>query len=164
MAELQQNSLGFRAILESLHDFLHTWIGGSKVLISSTGQVSVDVGEMNNLAIAAWDPIFFFHHSYVDYLYAEWQTMIQDALKQTNLFYNADTEYGLLAGQPDYIYDIKLQPYIYWHKIARDKLFDQASLYERSGQLLAIMSNTSQPYLKQGFIIEIENVPIVLTN
>jgi tyrosinase len=30
------------------------------------------LGEMSNVPVASFDPVFWYHHSYVDYLYAEW--------------------------------------------------------------------------------------------
>jgi hypothetical protein len=34
-------------------------------------------GDLNSVPDSAYDPLFFYHHTYVDYMYAEWQTMIQ---------------------------------------------------------------------------------------
>jgi hypothetical protein len=34
-------------------------------------------GEMNNVPAAPFDPVFWYHHCYVDYLYAEWTSMVQ---------------------------------------------------------------------------------------
>jgi tyrosinase len=46
-----------QSLLESGHDGLHGWVGGS----------------MGSVTTAAFDPIFWFHHSNVDRLWATWQ-------------------------------------------------------------------------------------------
>lgn len=49
--------LTFQTQLESIHDGVHMWVGGS----------------MESIATAAYDPIFWAHHSMVDRLWYLWQ-------------------------------------------------------------------------------------------
>eukprot|EP00250_Pteridium_aquilinum_P020881 c24976_g3_i1 orf=749-2773(-) len=51
---------GHYASLELVHDYVHSTVGGSG-------------GHLTYPEIAAFDPIFFFHHSNVDRLFALWQ-------------------------------------------------------------------------------------------
>jgi hypothetical protein len=37
-----------------------------------------NTGDMYEPATSSYDPIFYMHHAFVDYLYAEWQSMIQE--------------------------------------------------------------------------------------
>jgi hypothetical protein len=81
---VQQMGVGFRARLEEAHDFMHGWFGGHyNMMIGSrnAGDVFASLGieappstdgTMNIVQVAAFDPVFFFHHTYVDYIYAEW--------------------------------------------------------------------------------------------
>jgi tyrosinase len=50
---------GFRGTLESLHDRVHSWIGG----------------HMGSIVNAACDPVFFLHHCNIDRLWARWQDL-----------------------------------------------------------------------------------------
>ncbi len=76
--------LGFRARLEGIHDFIHGYFGGHGVMsvgnnkatkvyaaLGITDAPYMD-GTMNVVQLAAFDPVFWFHHTYVDYIYAEW--------------------------------------------------------------------------------------------
>jgi tyrosinase len=47
----------FTFAVENLHNAVHVWVGG----------------EMNDQKFAAWDPIFWAHHTMVDRLWALWQ-------------------------------------------------------------------------------------------
>ncbi|KAJ7839882.1 photo-regulated tyrosinase [Mycena leptocephala] len=57
--------------LESVHDYLHAWIGGDP----ATGPG----GHMRQPRASAFDPIFWLHHAYVDRLLALWSAMNPDA-------------------------------------------------------------------------------------
>lgn len=64
-------------MLEEIHGEFHLWIGGVTTTLPNGTASPVPIeGDMASLSTAAFDPIFFFHHSFVDYMYAEWQTMI----------------------------------------------------------------------------------------
>lgn len=39
--------------LEVLHDGVHTWVGG----------------DMGDLGLSAFDPVFYFHHAFIDYVW-----------------------------------------------------------------------------------------------
>jgi tyrosinase len=60
------SQFGHYASLELVHDFVHGVLGGSG-------------GHMSYPELAAFDPIFFFHHSNVDRLTALWQYCYPDA-------------------------------------------------------------------------------------
>jgi hypothetical protein len=80
--------LGFRTRLEEVHDYFHLWFGGHLPYMVGNLDASkvfedlgiIDVfsydGAMNLVPIAAFDPVFYFHHAYVDYIYAEWQASV----------------------------------------------------------------------------------------
>ena len=53
----------FEVHYEVLHNAIHSWIGGP------------DPHSMSSLDYAAYDPIFFFHHSTLDRLWAIWQEL-----------------------------------------------------------------------------------------
>ena len=50
----------FTTQLEDIHDFIHGWTGGG-------------LGDMGSVGTAAWDPIFWSHHSNIDRLWYLWQ-------------------------------------------------------------------------------------------
>ncbi|EMR68281.1 putative tyrosinase precursor protein [Eutypa lata UCREL1] len=47
---------------EYIHNNVHNWVGGA-------------AGQMGDVPVAAYDPIFFLHHCNIDRLYAIWQTL-----------------------------------------------------------------------------------------
>ena len=49
---------GFENNLEQQHNTAHRWVGGN----------------MDDLSTSAWDPVFYLHHSFVDYLWEEFRT------------------------------------------------------------------------------------------
>ncbi|KAK3092238.1 hypothetical protein FSP39_000151 [Pinctada imbricata] len=51
------NTTWFRGYCEFLHNLVHVWVGGF----------------MTRIDTAPRDPIFFLHHSYIDYLWWKWQ-------------------------------------------------------------------------------------------
>ncbi len=57
----------FSTRLQDLHDFVHGWAGGTEPGNENVG------GDMGNIATAAFDPIFWAHHTMIDRLWYEWQ-------------------------------------------------------------------------------------------
>lgn len=57
----------FSADAENPHDSLHVWVGG----------------DMQNIAWAAYDPLFWSHHSFEEYLFCQWQDAHPDAVAPT---------------------------------------------------------------------------------
>ncbi|KAJ4347797.1 uncharacterized protein N0V89_009167 [Didymosphaeria variabile] len=51
--------------LEFIHNNVHYWVGG-------------DGGHMSQIPVAAFDPLFWFHHCNIDRLFALWQTLNPD--------------------------------------------------------------------------------------
>lgn len=52
--------------LENVHDVVHTLVGGGR-------------GHMSHVAVAAFDPIFFWHHVNIDRLFSMWQVLNPDS-------------------------------------------------------------------------------------
>jgi tyrosinase len=52
--------LGFSAQVEQLHNRVHVWTGGPD-------------GHMSKIPFAAYDPIFWAHHTMIDRLWRMWQ-------------------------------------------------------------------------------------------
>ncbi|EGC49733.1 tyrosinase [Histoplasma capsulatum var. duboisii H88] len=48
--------------IEFIHNNIHYWVGG-------------DGGHMSQIPVATFDPIFWFHHCFLDRLFAIWQTL-----------------------------------------------------------------------------------------
>lgn len=57
----------FSSQLQDVHDFIHGWTGGTDPNDPNTG------GDMGNIGIAAFDPIFWAHHAMIDRLWYLWQ-------------------------------------------------------------------------------------------
>ncbi|KAI9665826.1 MAG: hypothetical protein M1821_003760 [Bathelium mastoideum] len=55
------------ANIEYIHNNLHNFIGG---LSTRTG-----LGQMSDVPVAAFDPVFFFHHCNIDHQFAIWQAL-----------------------------------------------------------------------------------------
>ncbi|KAK3314844.1 common central domain of tyrosinase-domain-containing protein [Apodospora peruviana] len=58
---------------EGLHNSLHNWLGGEVVRVGDQGKAVV--GHMHEVPVAAFDPIFWFHHNNIDRLWAIWQVL-----------------------------------------------------------------------------------------
>lgn len=59
------NNQGFdEALRQRPHNTMHTLIGGV-------------TGDMTDQTMAAYDPIFWFHHSNIDRLWATWQRTVR---------------------------------------------------------------------------------------
>jgi tyrosinase len=63
-----QDFQDFSAQLRNIHNFIHGWIGG----LQQNGE-EVTGGDMGVVATAAFDPIFYTHHSMVDRIWYLWQ-------------------------------------------------------------------------------------------
>jgi tyrosinase len=61
--------------LEQPHNDIHLAIGGFDWQDSSFGLITGSNGDMGENNTAAFDPVFFFHHCFIDYVFWEWQTM-----------------------------------------------------------------------------------------
>jgi tyrosinase len=66
-ALLAQDYHAFSPDLENPHDQLHGWCGG----------------DMGLVATAAYDPLFWSHHAFVEYLFCQWQDSHPEALAPT---------------------------------------------------------------------------------
>ncbi|MBV9048364.1 MAG: tyrosinase family protein [Solirubrobacterales bacterium] len=53
--------------LQDVHDFIHGWSGGTDPNNPNAG------GDMGNIGVAAFDPIFWAHHAMIDRLWYLWQ-------------------------------------------------------------------------------------------
>jgi tyrosinase len=61
--------------VEQPHNDIHLAIGGFDWQDSSFGLITGSNGDMGENNTAAFDPVFFFHHCFIDYVFWEWQTM-----------------------------------------------------------------------------------------
>ncbi len=59
-------------INHGLHDFLHDYIGGTATIYNKVYNRNVSAGLMGNVPSAAFDPIFWVHHTNVDRLWQQW--------------------------------------------------------------------------------------------
>jgi tyrosinase len=57
----------FSQQLQNIHDFIHPWTGGVDPADPNVG------GDMGTIPVAAFDPIFYAHHTMVDRLWYLWQ-------------------------------------------------------------------------------------------
>ena len=57
----------FSQQLQNIHDFVHPWVGGTDPNDPNVG------GDMGTIPRAAFDPIFYAHHTMVDRLWYLWQ-------------------------------------------------------------------------------------------
>lgn len=84
---LAQMNLGFRSRLEGVHNFMHDYFGDyvpwtlkdlswpdicEEIECSAMENTYMLLSDMSDVPSAAFDPIFWFHHTYVDYIYSEW--------------------------------------------------------------------------------------------
>ena len=62
--------------LEGPHNTIHAAVGSVQFFIpkSETDQYELASGDMASVPLAAFDPIFYFHHCFVDRMFWEWQT------------------------------------------------------------------------------------------
>jgi len=72
--------------LEALHNLYHVLIGGSGKLDLRNPQGKKG-GHHSRVAVAAFDPIFWFHHCQIDRLFAIWQAIHKD--RPNNWFSNS---------------------------------------------------------------------------
>lgn len=66
---------GSRSI-ELPHDFIHASVGSAQYFIPNRREAekfSLATGDIANVPLAAYDPIFFFHHCFIDRVFWEWQ-------------------------------------------------------------------------------------------
>jgi tyrosinase len=79
----------FRYSLETPHDGIHLALGGFEVpshVLSFVRNANGDMGENNT---AAFDPIFFFHHCFIDLVFWVWQTK-----------HNSETDLDIMENYP----------------------------------------------------------------
>jgi tyrosinase len=57
----------FSTQIQDVHDFIHPWVGGTDPANPNIG------GDMGNIGVAAFDPIFWAHHAMIDRLWYLWQ-------------------------------------------------------------------------------------------
>jgi tyrosinase len=57
----------FSKQIQDVHDFIHPWVGGTDPANENIG------GDMGNIGVAAFDPIFWAHHAMIDRLWYLWQ-------------------------------------------------------------------------------------------
>lgn len=62
-----QSFVDFSAQIENIHDFVHPWAGGIDPQDANTG------GDMGMIPVAAFDPLFYAHHTMIDRLWYLWQ-------------------------------------------------------------------------------------------
>ena len=77
-------SAGFENNLEQQHNTAHHWVGGT----------------MDDLSTSAWDPVFYLHHSFVDYIWEEFRTKQKVLGIDPEMDY-PDTKYGTEHHAPD---------------------------------------------------------------
>ncbi|KAI9868865.1 MAG: hypothetical protein M1813_004716 [Trichoglossum hirsutum] len=81
------NPLGYLNC-EYIHNNVHNWIGG-------------DSGQMNDVPVAAYDPIFFLHHCNIDRLYAIWQSLNPNKWFRVNEVFMDDGTWSIGTSKPD---------------------------------------------------------------
>lgn len=59
--------------LESPHNFIHLAVGGFDIPAYNASPISGANGDMGENDTAALDPIFYFHHCFIDYAFWIWQ-------------------------------------------------------------------------------------------
>ncbi|KAI1117758.1 hypothetical protein F5Y14DRAFT_401759 [Nemania sp. NC0429] len=74
--------------LESPHNGMHLAIGGIQVPWQDASVVDFANGDMGDNETAGFDPIFYFHHCFIDYMFWNWQKRHDST---TTLFF--DTKY-----------------------------------------------------------------------
>lgn len=71
--------------LESPHNAIHLAVGGFEVPGSNFNRVSDANGDMGENDTAAFDPIFFFHHCFIDMMFWKWQTLHDGATNKLDI-------------------------------------------------------------------------------
>ena len=61
--------------LESPHNAIHLAIGGIQIPVQDGSSIPGANGDMGENDTAAFDPIFFFHHAFIDYMFWRWQVL-----------------------------------------------------------------------------------------
>lgn len=56
-----------------LHNYIHGFVGGAQLDITTTPVTFKGLGTMSNIPSSPYDPVFWLHHANVDRLWAEWQ-------------------------------------------------------------------------------------------
>ncbi|KAI1153996.1 hypothetical protein F4825DRAFT_222893 [Nemania diffusa] len=69
----QKNKDSFVMSLESPHNGMHLAIGGIQVPWQDASAIPFANGDMGDNETAAFDPIFYFHHAFIDYMFWNWQ-------------------------------------------------------------------------------------------
>jgi hypothetical protein len=106
---------------------------------------------MNIVSVSSYDPIFWYHHSFVDYLYTEWEVMVEYFVKgymtaerlAVKNYTPVTADEVLLKARdhyPSWFFDIGLSPVEIWYKTAGEAHLE-VNLYQRSERLLSILSN-----------------------
>jgi tyrosinase len=62
-----QSFADFSQQIQNIHDFVHPWVGGTDPADRNIG------GDMGMIPVAAFDPIFYAHHTMIDRLWYLWQ-------------------------------------------------------------------------------------------
>lgn len=75
--------------LESPHNSIHLAVGGFDLSTYQASPIPGANGDMGENDTAGFDPIFFFHHCFVDYAFWTWQNI-----------YNATNELEIIPGYP----------------------------------------------------------------
>jgi tyrosinase len=73
---------------EYIHNNVHNWVGG-------------DAGQMGDVPVAAYDPIFFLHHCNIDRLYAIWQTLYPKKWFRPAKILRDNGTWSIPTGRPD---------------------------------------------------------------
>lgn len=59
--------------LENPHNFIHLAVGGCDIPVYNASPIAGANGDMGENDTAALDPIFYFHHCFIDYAFWAWQ-------------------------------------------------------------------------------------------
>ncbi|KAJ1705137.1 tyrosinase [Aspergillus flavus] len=73
--ETEAKATSLAVPLESPHNDMHLAIGGVQIPGFNVDQYAGANGDMGENDTASFDPIFYFHHCFIDYLFWTWQTM-----------------------------------------------------------------------------------------
>jgi tyrosinase len=76
----------FSGALEEIHGWVHVWVGGER-------------GHMGNVPFAAFDPIFWAHHTMIDRLWRLWQRRHPQAVLPAGFHTRALRPFELTVGQ-----------------------------------------------------------------
>ena len=78
--------LDFTQQLEQLHNNVHVWVGGAE-------------GHMSDIPFAAFDPIFWAHHTMIDRVWRMWQLRHPQASVPTSLLHEALPPFQMTVAQ-----------------------------------------------------------------